>query len=154
MMYKVETSPGTPWLVAAAWMSVAAALAHLACIIGGPDWFRFMGAPEPLIRAYENGNDRLVYITIFIGAILAGWGLWAFSAAGWIIRLPLLNTALFLIAAVLLIRAAMIFFPGFWDPQHSGSFRIWTSGICLAMGLCFAIGLWRGWPSLGKRKQP
>ena len=153
-MFKVEANPGTFWLAAAGWMSVAAALAHLACIAGGADWFRYMGAPEPLIRAYENGNDQLVYMTMFIAAILAGWAAWAFSAAGRMIRLPLLKTGLFLISAVLLIRAGMVFLPGFWDPEHSASFRIWTSAICLVMGLCFAIGLWRAWPELSQRKQP
>jgi hypothetical protein len=40
-----------PWLIAAGWMSVAGSLIHLACIIGGPDWYRFLGAGDRIARA-------------------------------------------------------------------------------------------------------
>ena len=36
-----------PWLICGGWLSLAAASAHIACIFGGPDWYRFFGAGEP-----------------------------------------------------------------------------------------------------------
>jgi hypothetical protein len=40
-----------PWLIAAAWMSVAATVLHLTCIVGGPGWYRFFGAGEAMAHS-------------------------------------------------------------------------------------------------------
>lgn len=34
------------WLIAGGLLSAAAALLHIAVIVGGPDWYRFFGAGE------------------------------------------------------------------------------------------------------------
>ncbi len=133
-------------------MSVAASLLHIACIIGGPDWYRFLGAGEPLARAAERGSPVPAIMTMVIAAILAIWAAFAFGAAGVSRRLPLTRTALGAIAFVLLARAAMAFVPAFWPPENRTlPFIATTSGICLVMGLCFAIGTWRAWPVLSGR---
>jgi hypothetical protein len=129
-------------------MSVAASLLHVACIIGGPDWYRFFGAGEQMAQMAERGLWTPAILTLIIAAILAGWAAFAFSAAGKFIRLPLARAALILISSVLLLRAVMVFIPSLWAPEQTMAFRIWTSGIVAVMGLCFAIGTWRAWPAL------
>jgi heme/copper-type cytochrome/quinol oxidase subunit 3 len=139
-------------LIAAGWMSVAASLLHLACIIGGPDWYRFFGAGEVLAQAAERGSLVPGVMTLVIAAILAVWALFAFGAAGIGWRPPFARTALTAIATVLLARAAMAFAPAFWPPENqSTAFIITTSAICFVMGACFAVGTWRAWPQLSKR---
>lgn len=150
-MIKVPTNPGSGLLIASGWMSVAASLLHLGCIIGGPDWYRFFGAGEEIAQAAEQGRWMPVILTSIIAAILAGWAAFAFSAAGRFWRLPLARTALAAISVVLLARAFMVFIPSLWAPEQSMVFRSWSSAICLAMGLFFAIGTWRAWPALSKR---
>ncbi len=133
-------------------MSVAAALLHIACIIGGPDWYRFFGAGEAFARAAERGSPVPAIMTMVIAAILAAWAAFAFGAAGIAPRLPFSRTALVAIAFVLIARAAMAFVPAFWVPENRTlPFIITTSAICLVMGLCFAIGTWRAWPMLSVR---
>src|SRR3546814_9831228 len=61
------------------WLSVAAALLHIACIFGGPDWYRFFGAGEGMARAAARGDLRPTLITLAIGAILLVWAAYAFS---------------------------------------------------------------------------
>jgi hypothetical protein len=139
-------------LIASGWMSVAASLLHVACIIGGPDWYRFFGAGEQMAQMAERGLWTPAILTLIIAAILAGWAAFAFSAAGKFIRLPLVRTALILISSVLLLRAIMVFIPSLWAPEQTMAFRIWTSGIVAVMGLCFAIGTWRAWPALSRVK--
>jgi hypothetical protein len=140
---------GKPWLIAAAWMSVAASLLHLACIIGGPDWYRFFGAGEVFAQAAERGSSTPAIMTAIIAAILAVWAVFAFGAAGIGWRPPLTRTALIAIASVLLARAAMAFVPSFWPPENQTfAFIATTSAICFVMGACFAIGTWQAWPSL------
>jgi hypothetical protein len=141
-----------PLLVAAGWMSVAACLLHLATIVGGGDWYRFFGAGEQMARAAEAGYIAPVVITLLISAVLACWAGYAFAAArGRLV--PLLRTALIAISLLLLARAAMVFTPYFWLPEHGQSFKIWSSAICLIMGLCFAVGTWQAWPQLSKKDQ-
>jgi hypothetical protein len=138
-----------PWLLAAAWMSIAASLLHIACIFGGPDWYRFFGAGEGLARAAERGSPVPAIMTGVIATILAGWAAYAFSAIGSVVRLPLIRTALIAIAAVLLARSALGFVPSAWEPENrTFAFMFWTSFVCFIMGICFAVGTWRAWPIL------
>ena len=141
-----------PWLLAAAWMSVAASGLHLAAILGGPDWYRFFGAGEEIAQAAERGSAAPAIMTIIIAGVLAGWAVYAFGAAGVIRRWPLMRTALFAIAAVLLARSTLAFVPSVWAPEQSMAFRIWSSVICFVMGGCFAIGLWKAWPELSLKR--
>jgi hypothetical protein len=136
------------------WTSIAAAIAHLACIFGGAPWYLFMGAPPGLVLAAERGNERLAVITVFIAIIILGWAAYAFSAAGLLRRLPFTRPALVAISAVLLGRGLSFFlFPVWrgWRPDLSQIFMIWSSLICLFMGACFAFGTWLAWPKLSQR---
>lgn len=138
------------WLLASAWMSVAASLLHIMVIAGGPDWYRFFGAGEAMARAAERGSLVPTLITIGIASVLAVWAAFAFSAAGVLRSLPLTRTALVAISLVLLVRGVLGFTPVFL-PIPSLAFIVWSSVICLVMGLCFALGAWRAWPQLSQR---
>ena len=144
-----QGTAGRPFLLAAGWLSIAASLLHVACILGGPDWYRFFGAGEELARAAERGSPVPAIMTAVIAAILAGWAAYAFSAAGLIRRLPLRRTALIAIAAVLFARTAMAFVPAAWAPENNTTaFIFWSSFACFVLGLCFAVGTSGAWRSL------
>ena len=143
--------PANPWLLAAGAGSLAAAAAHLACIVGGADWYRFLGAGNRMAAAVERGAMLPNLITAGIAGVLLVWALIAFSAAGLMVRLPLLRVALVLISAVLLLRAAAIFVPSLWLPEHTSTFRAVSSALVFALGACFAIGTVAAWPSLSTR---
>ncbi len=136
-------------------MSVVAALAHLVCIVGGPTWYLFMGAPPQLVQAAGRGDAKLGIMTVVIAIIIFGWAAYAFSAAGLIRRLPLAKLALVAISLVLVVRGISYFVVPLWHgwrPDLSPTFLVCSSLICVVMGLCFAIGTWQAWPSLGKAK--
>ena len=139
-----------PWLVAGGVLSMAASLLHIGCIINGPGWYRLFGAPEPLIRALENGDPTLHWMTAAIALILAVWAAYAFAGAGLIRRLPLMRTALAAISAIYLVRGLLIV-PALLqaDPRP---FDIWSSLIVLGYGLAYLIGTWRAWPELSPRE--
>jgi hypothetical protein len=138
-----------PWLLAGGMASAAAAVAHLACIIGGPDWYRWMGAPEGYARAAERGVWTPALVTIAIATLLAIWAAYALSGAGLIGRLPLRRLALLGIAAVYLLRGLVLVKPSLLRrPELSAEFLLWSSAIVLAMGLVHAVGIWRGWNDL------
>lgn len=147
-MPSVVSNPGSSWLIAAAALSGAAALLHLGCIVGGPDWYRFFGAGEGMARAAARGDLRPTLITLGIATVLAVWAAYAASGAGLIPRLPLLRTALVAITAIYLLRALAFVPLHFWRPQHSDAFAIWSSAIVLVYGIVHLVGLMRAWRHL------
>jgi len=143
------TSPGTGLLIAAAALSALAALAHLGVIIGGPDWYRFFGAGEGMARLAEGGSWRPALITFAIAIVLGLWAAYALSGAGLLPALPLLKPALVLITLVYTLRGIAGFVLAFAAPGgNSPAFWLWSSTICLVIGVVHAIGLYRAWPVL------
>lgn len=142
---------GRNWLIAAAMLSAAASVLHIACIIGGPDWYRFFGAGEELARAAERGSPMPALITGGIAGVLALWSAYALSGAGVLPRLPLLRTALVLITAVYLLRGLMLVPALVLQPDMVRGFVLWSSLIVLTYGVVHAVGLALAWPRLSPR---
>ena len=141
-----------PWLIVGGWMSLAAAIVHVACIFGGPDWYRFFGAGEPIARAAERGSWVPAIMTLGIASILAIWAAYAFAGAGLIPRLPLMRSALVAISLVYLARGLMVFYPPLLGRNDlSLTFVIWSSLIVLTLGVAYAMGTWRAWPYLSDK---
>lgn len=137
-----------PWLVAGGVLSAAAALLHLAVIAGGPDWYRFFGAGEEMARMAEQGSPRPAIVTLCIAALLGIWSAYAFAGAGMIRRLPLMRTALVLIASIYLLRGLILVPLVLVRPSAIDAFTLWSSLIVLAYGIAYAVGTWRAWPVL------
>ena len=74
----VAANPGSTWLMIGGALSVAAALLHIACLIGGPDWYRFFGAGEGMARAAARGDWQPTLITLAISTVLLIWAAYAF----------------------------------------------------------------------------
>lgn len=150
MLTTISPNPGTGWLRLGGWLSVGAALLHMGCILGGPDWYRFFGAGEDMARAAARGEWAPALVTLAIAGILLIWAAYAFSGAGSLRRLPLLRTGLLVITTIYLLRA-IIFVPlHLWRPQHTDSFAIWSSAIVLVYGAVYAVGTVKAWPFLGR----
>lgn len=145
---KVTSNRGTSWLLCGAVLSLLAALLHVGVIVGGPDWYRFFGAPESYAVATQRGSLFPAFVTSGIAAVLALWSAFAASGAGLIPRLPLLRTALVAITAIYLARGLLIIPVVFTVPYPEGAFDYWSSAIVLIYGIVHAVGLWRAWPAL------
>ncbi|WP_133406756.1 hypothetical protein [Parashewanella tropica] len=132
-------------LVIAGWLSIIAALLHISCIFGGPDWYRFFGAGEKMAQMAAAGDPYPTIATLIISAILGVWGLYAFSGVGVIIKLPLLKTCLVLITTVYLVRgiAGLILPFVTTSPNiHHNSITFWmvSSIICCIYGIFYFLG--------------
>lgn len=134
---------GNPWLVVGGLLSFAAALLHVACIAGGPAWFRFLGASGRIVRMAERDWWRPAPVTLLIAGVLTAWGLYAFSGAGLVRPLPLLRTALVAITSVYIVRGLAPVAILALRPQMMSPFWLWSSAIVLAYGIIYAIGTWR-----------
>jgi hypothetical protein len=139
------THLGSQALILGGALSAVASLAHLACIALGARAYRFMGAGERMARAVEAGNIKPTLITLAIASILLVWAIYAFSASGIAPTLPLTKVALALISAIYLTRAFAfpLLKPVF--PENSTTFWLVSSGICLVLGLLYAVGFIELW---------
>jgi hypothetical protein len=123
-------------------------MAHLACVVLGPDAYRFMGAGEKMARAVEAGKLRPTLVTLGIAAVLFVWAAYALSGAELIAPLPFTKAALIAITAVYIGRAVAfpLLRPVF--PGNSTTFWYVSSGICLLIGLVYAYGLASRWTAM------
>lgn len=140
---------GRKSLILGGTLSTLAAVLHVAVIAGGPTWYRFVGAGEPMALAAEQGSLIPALITFAIAAILLVWACYAFSGAGLIRRLPFLRTALFLISGAYLLRAFALLPLVILRPELVTTFDVATSLLVLAYGLTYAIGTRASWSTLG-----
>jgi hypothetical protein len=143
---------GSGLLLLASASSAAAALTHVAIIAGGPSWYRFFGAGEGMARLAASGSWYPATITLGIALVLAVWAAYAASAAGYLPVLPFLKTVMVAVSAVYLCRGVGGFFLAALAPGgNSPTFWVWSSCICLLIGLAHAVGLSRRWPVLSAR---
>ncbi len=79
-------------------------------------------------------------MTLAIAALLLVWAIYAFSGAGLIGELPFTRFVLPAAGGVYLVRAVgfPLLKPRF--PENSTAFWLWSSGICLVLGLLYALG--------------
>ena len=136
------------FLIIAGILSALAAILHIGCIYFGAPWYRFFGAGEHMARLAEQGSMQPTMITGSIVLVLTTWSLYAFSAAGIIARLPLLRIALVLITAIYLVRGIAGFFLINSPMGRTPDFWLWSSAICLSVGVFHLIGLKQQWAHL------
>lgn len=140
---------GAALLLAGGIASLAAALLHVACILGGPRWYLALGAGESLAAAAARGEWWPPLATLTIASVLALWGAYALSGAGMLGRLPMGRPALVGIAGVYLARGAVLFWPAMLRrPDLSPEFLTWSSAIALAIGAAHAAGTALSWRRL------
>ena len=60
----------------------AAAMLHVAIVLGGPEWYRFFGAGERMARMAARGSITPAVLTLAIAAVLGVWALYGLSGAG------------------------------------------------------------------------
>jgi putative oxidoreductase len=126
-------------------MSTLAAWLHIAIIMGGPDWYRFFGAGRDMVELAERGSWIPALVTLVMMLILQTWGLYAFSGAGLIRRLPLMKTALVTISTIYLLRGFLPITVYVIDPARINQLHISSSLVCLLIGGTYAIGTRQRW---------
>ena len=137
------------YLVAAGCLSALAALMHVGCIVFGASWYRFFGAGEQMASMAEQGLLKPTIITSFIVVVvLSIWALYAFSAAGLVMRLPVIRIALIVITMMYIVRGVAGFYFVANPMGRSPEFWIWSSVICVSIGMLHLIGLKQQWSSL------
>jgi hypothetical protein len=95
---------GTILLKSGGVLSFAVAFLHLVIIFIGAPGYRYFGAGEEMAQMAESGSLIPAAITFGVAVVFALCGLYAFSGAGVIRRLPLRIIALLVIGAIYTLR--------------------------------------------------
>ena len=132
------------WLLLAGIGSTAGALLHVVVVISGnADWYSYFEAPPWVVESVRDGTWLGPLAGLIIAALMQAAGLFAFSAARAIPRLPFLKSALVTLSAIGLVRGSLIVPLVFYHPEHMPPLRMFdwvAAAIWTLMGVCFTIG--------------
>lgn len=142
---------GARLLAACAVADLALALLHVACIFAGEATARFFTAPRFVLEMIRTGSWLIYPVCLIIVAVLGTFGLYAWSAAGRMQRLPWLRGGLVAVGVIYTLRGlalipqaiTMVRFPGVF-PWQVPVF----SAIALGLGLMHLAGVRLRWSTL------
>lgn len=142
---------GRHWLILGGIFSIAIAILHIAIILGGAPAYKYFGAGEEMAQMASSGSLLPALITLFIAVIFAVWGLYAFSGAEVIRRLPLLQIGLVVIASIYTLRGIGIIPQVAWminSPKSVPPQDIIFSLVSLLAGILYFAGTISNWKIL------
>lgn len=142
---------GKYWLILGGVLSVAIAILHIAIIFSGAPAYRYFGAGEKMAQMASSGSVLPALVTFSIAIIFAIWGLYAFSGAGLIRRLPLLPVGLMVIASIYTLRGIGIVPQIVWmvnSPKSVPPQDLIFSLASLLVGIVYFVGTISTWRAL------
>jgi hypothetical protein len=137
----VHALTGRRLLTAGGSASLALAALHILIIVIGSRAYLYFGRAD-LAEAASGGSLYPPLVTLVITITLAVWGLYAYSGAGLLRRLPLLRIGLVTIACIYTLRGLVLvadvarWLAGKPYPPRQAIF----SAAALGIGLCYALG--------------
>lgn len=124
-------------------------LLHVTAAFGGESAARFFTAPPAVLALIRDGSMLLYPVILVMLAVFGVFGLYAWSAAGRIRRLPLLRTGIVGITVIYLLRGLVIVPQLLLAQRHPGALppqAFVFSAVALLLGLVHlagAVGRWR-----------
>lgn len=136
------TGRGTTLLKTGGFLNLGVALLHATIPFFGAPAYRYFGAGEDMATWAEQGSPLPGIITFGLAIVFAVFGLYAFSAAGAIRRLPLLTPGVLAVGGIFALRGglgvpAAILMP---DASTPVAANVAFSLVALAIGLLYLVG--------------
>lgn len=132
-------------LVLGAALSASAALLHVGCVAFGASWYRAFGAGERMARLAAARHPMPTIVTLGIASMLLVWAAYALSGAGLLPAFPALRAGLCAITAIYLLRGMAFPLMRKRMPGRSMAFWLWSSSICMSIGVIHLAGLLQAW---------
>jgi hypothetical protein len=137
---RLMKSTQTIWIYLAGIIALIGVVIHFAAIFGGASWYAYFGAPRSVVQSAREGTWLAPVGALVIAGLMAICAAYAFSAIGFIRRLPLLRTGLVSIAAICLLRSLVLWPLMINHPELRNTFEIVAAMVWGVAGLGFAFG--------------
>jgi hypothetical protein len=136
------TARGGTLLVIGGVLNLGVAVAHVAMPFFGAPAYRYFGAGEEMATWAEQGSPLPGIITFGLAIVFAIFGLYAFSAAGAIRRLPLLKPGVLAVGGIYALRGGLGVPVALLIPEKSTpvAANIAFSLVALTIGLLYLVG--------------
>ena len=111
-----------------------------------PELYKYVapGQGSAVEQLAEQGSNLITIASIVLALIFAIWGIYAFSGAGLITRLPLLRASLIAIAVIYILRSLFLPTEINMVVNQGYPFRfVVFSAVSLVAGLLYLIGFWK-----------
>jgi len=143
---------GKTLLTIAGILSFAIALLHLVIIFIGTPAYRYFGAGEVLAQQAESGSWLPAILTLAIAIVFTVFGLYAWSGAGRIRRLPFLLTGLLVIGGIYTLRGLSVIaqFAAILKGADTVRWAVFSL-VSLAIGLVYLLATATNWRELKVR---
>lgn len=140
---------GQNYLKLAGVLSFAIALLHIVIIFIGASAYRYFEAGEEMASLAEQGSWQPALLTSAIVLAFIVFGVYAWSGAGIMARLPWLRIVLIVISAIYLLRGSAIIIQLVWFINSKANLKdIVFSLVSLVTGVCYAVGVKLLWQNL------
>lgn len=130
-------------LILAALIAFGNALAHMACIVLGPQCFEFQMAPQFIIDSSIQGTWQAPMGTVMVSSIFALWGAYALAGAKVIAPLPLMKWGIYAIGFLCVVRGLLGIQLWIRHPELLDTKSISYSIGWFVTGLLYGIGYWK-----------
>jgi hypothetical protein len=131
---------GAKFLIIAATIAAATAIAHMSCIFLGPQCYAIQMAPPQIIESAMNGTLLAPVATTIISAVFIVLGLYALSGARVIRTFPLLTLGIYTISTLCIIRGLLPLQLWLRHPEKVNDFVLYVGLLWLATGLLYLFG--------------
>ena len=121
-------------------IAIGTAIAHMSCILLGPECYAVQMAPPEIIQSAENETLLAPLSTSFISLLFIIIALYSLSSAGVIKRLPLLSVGVYIISILCIIRGVVTIPSSFVFPDMVSTFSISAGIVWFTTGVIFFVG--------------
>jgi hypothetical protein len=126
-------------------LNLGVAVLHVGIAFFGAPAYRYFGAGDEMARSAEQGSPLPAVITLGLAFLFALFGLYAFSAANAVPRLPLVGPVVLAVGGIYVVRGGLGIPPTFFMPDPSTApvaFTVAFSVVALAIGVLYLLGFW------------
>jgi len=131
---------GVIMLLLAASVAIITAIAHMSCIVLGPECYASQMAPEEIVESAKQGTMLAPIGTTIVSALFVICGLYALSGASLIRPLLFLKLGIYVIGGLCIVRGALGIQLWLRKPELFEPFGVWSNWVWLLCGLCFIFG--------------
>lgn len=131
---------GKTLLLTASAVFMLTAMVHLSCIYFGPQCYTIQMAPASIVESAQANTLLAPVATVCVAIIFVVLAAYGLSAAKLIRRLPLLNTGIYTIAVICIVRGVLPLQLWIRHPHKVNDVVFYVGIVWLVTGLFYVIG--------------